>query len=103
MVVVGLARSKDERAVHLLLDLLADDELAAHATIALGRLRSPAVQASGSLTSGPLRFSGFWGRQARAPTGRPRPGHPRWLRPRRGRRRRCNLAPPTCATGTHSW
>jgi hypothetical protein len=49
MVVAGLARSKDQRAVPLLLELLSDDDVAAHALIALGKLKPkgvrPAVEA----------------------------------------------------------
>jgi HEAT repeat protein len=40
MVVLGLGRSKDPRALPLLVDLLADDDVAAHAAMALGNLRA---------------------------------------------------------------
>lgn len=40
MVVLGLARSKDQRAVPLLIELLDDEEVAAQAALALGKLRA---------------------------------------------------------------
>lgn len=40
MVVLGLARSKDRRAVPLLIELLDDEDVAAHAAMALGKLRA---------------------------------------------------------------
>jgi HEAT repeat protein len=40
MVVVGLARSKDGRAVPLLIELLDDEDVAAHAAMALGKRRA---------------------------------------------------------------
>jgi hypothetical protein len=46
MVVLALGRSKHPRAVPLLIDLLADDEVAAHALMALGRLRAPQSRSS---------------------------------------------------------
>lgn len=48
MIVLGLGRSKDPRAVPLLVGLLGDEDVAAHAVMALGRLRPvgarPAVE-----------------------------------------------------------
>lgn len=48
MVVLGLGRSKDARAVPLLVGLLGDEDVVAHAVMALGKLRPrgvrPAVQ-----------------------------------------------------------
>lgn len=40
MVVLGLARSEDRRAVPLLIELLDDEDVAAHAAMALGKLRA---------------------------------------------------------------
>jgi HEAT repeat protein len=40
MVVLGLGRSQDRRAVPVLIDLLNDPDVAAHAAIALGKLRA---------------------------------------------------------------
>lgn len=40
MVLLGLARSKDRRAVPLLIELLDDEDVAAHAAMALGKLRA---------------------------------------------------------------
>jgi HEAT repeat protein len=40
MVVLGLARSKDRRAVPLLIELLDDEDVAAHAAMALGKLKA---------------------------------------------------------------
>ena len=40
MVVLGLARSKEPRAVPLLVELLDDDDVAAHAAMALGKLKA---------------------------------------------------------------
>jgi HEAT repeat protein len=44
MVVLGLARSTDPRAVPLLVGLLGDEDVAAHAVMALGKLRPPGVR-----------------------------------------------------------
>jgi HEAT repeat protein len=44
MIVLGLGRSADPRAVSLLAGLLADDDVAAHAVMALGRLRPPGMR-----------------------------------------------------------
>lgn len=44
MVVQALGRSKDPRAVRLLLGLLDDDDVVAHATFALGRQKDPAAR-----------------------------------------------------------
>jgi HEAT repeat protein len=44
MIVLGLGRSKDPRAVPLLVGLLGDDDVVAHAVTALGRLRPPGVR-----------------------------------------------------------
>ncbi len=44
MVVLGLARSKDPRAVPLLAGLLTDEDVAAQAVTALGKLRPPGVR-----------------------------------------------------------
>jgi hypothetical protein len=44
MIVLGLARSKDPRAVPLLVGLLGDEDVAAHAVMALGKLRPPGVR-----------------------------------------------------------
>lgn len=41
MMVVGLGKSKDARATPLLLELLDDQDVAAHAVMALGQLKSP--------------------------------------------------------------
>lgn len=46
MIVWGLCRSRHPDAVPLLLDLLDDHDVAAHAVIALGRLRPPGVRPS---------------------------------------------------------
>jgi HEAT repeat protein len=44
MLVLGLARLKDPRVGPLLVEVLDDDDVAAHAVIALGRLRPPDVR-----------------------------------------------------------
>jgi PBS lyase HEAT-like repeat len=44
MIVLGLARSGDPRAVPLLVDLLGDEDVVAHAVMALGKLRPPGVR-----------------------------------------------------------
>ena len=44
MLVLGLARFKDPRVVPILTDLLDDDDVNAHAVIALGKLRPPGVR-----------------------------------------------------------
>jgi HEAT repeat protein len=44
MVVLGLRRSRDPRAVPFLISLLKDNDVAAHAAKALGRLGDPAAQ-----------------------------------------------------------
>jgi hypothetical protein len=44
MLVLGLARSKDPRVVPLLVEMLGDDDVAAHSVIALGKLRSAGVR-----------------------------------------------------------
>jgi HEAT repeat protein len=44
MVVLGLARPKDERVVGPLIELLNDDEVAGHAAMALGKLRARAAR-----------------------------------------------------------
>ena len=44
MVVAGLGRSRDSRAVPLLMGLLGDEDVTAHALMALGRLRPPGVR-----------------------------------------------------------
>jgi hypothetical protein len=44
MIVFGLGRSKDPRAVPLLVGLLGDEDVAAQAVMALGRLRPPGVR-----------------------------------------------------------
>jgi len=44
MIVLGLGRSKDPRVVPLLVDLLDDEDVAAHAVMALGRLRPAGVR-----------------------------------------------------------
>lgn len=44
MVVLGLARSKDPRAVPLLVGLLNDEDVVAHAVMALGKLKPPGVR-----------------------------------------------------------
>jgi HEAT repeat protein len=44
MIVLGLGRSKDPRAVPLLVGLLGDEDVAAHAVTALGRLRPLGVR-----------------------------------------------------------
>lgn len=44
MVVLGLARSKDPRAVTLLVSLLDDEDVVAHAVMALGKIRPPGVR-----------------------------------------------------------
>ena len=41
MVVLGLGRSRDARAVPLLIELLDDDDVSSHAAMALGRLKAP--------------------------------------------------------------
>ncbi len=46
MVVLGLSRSRDPRAVPLLVDLLDDDDVAAHAVMALGKLRPSGVRSA---------------------------------------------------------
>jgi hypothetical protein len=46
MVVLGLGRSTDPRAIPLLIELLADEDVAAHAVRALGTLRAGAARAS---------------------------------------------------------
>lgn len=46
MVVVGLGRSKDPRAVPLLVELLDDDDVVAHAVMALGKLKAVASRAA---------------------------------------------------------
>jgi len=46
MIVLGLGRSKDPRAVPLLVGLLGDGDVAAHAVMALGRLRPPGVRSA---------------------------------------------------------
>lgn len=46
MVVVGLGRSKDPRAVPLLINLLDDDDVVLHAVSALGKLKAPAARSS---------------------------------------------------------
>ncbi|MPZ96281.1 MAG: hypothetical protein GEU96_15555 [Propionibacteriales bacterium] len=45
MLVAGLGRSTDPRAVELLISMLKDDEVAAHALTALARLKPPGVRA----------------------------------------------------------
>lgn len=53
MVVLGLARPRDPRAIDLLVQLLDDPDVAGHAAIALGRLRAqPARQALERLRAG---------------------------------------------------
>ena len=44
MIVLGLGRSKDPRAVQLLVGLLGDDDVVAHAVMALRRLRPHGVR-----------------------------------------------------------
>lgn len=44
MIVLGLGRSKDPRAVPLLVSLLGDGDVTAHALMALGKLRPPGVR-----------------------------------------------------------
>jgi HEAT repeat protein len=44
MVVLGLGRSSDPRAVPILIDLLDDDDVAAHAVMALGKLKATAAR-----------------------------------------------------------
>jgi len=44
MIVLGLARSRDPSAVPLLVGILGDDDVAAHAITALGRLWPPGVR-----------------------------------------------------------
>lgn len=44
MIVMGLGRSKDPRAAPLLVGLLGYEDVAAHALMALGRLRPPGVR-----------------------------------------------------------
>ncbi|HTT90585.1 MAG TPA: HEAT repeat domain-containing protein [Acidimicrobiales bacterium] len=44
MVVLGLGKSKDPRAVPLLIDLLDDQEVAAQATMALGKLKPAGIR-----------------------------------------------------------
>jgi HEAT repeat protein len=44
MVVLGLGRSSDPRAVPILLDLLNDEDVAAHAVTALGKLKATAAR-----------------------------------------------------------
>jgi hypothetical protein len=44
MIVLGLGRSKNPRAVPLLVGLLGDEDVAAHAVMALSRLRPPGVR-----------------------------------------------------------
>lgn len=44
MIVLGLGRSKDPRAVPLLIGLLSDEDVVAHALMAIGRLRPPGVR-----------------------------------------------------------
>jgi hypothetical protein len=44
MIVLGLGRSKDPRAVPLLVGLLGDGDVVAHAVMALGRLSPPGVR-----------------------------------------------------------
>lgn len=46
MIVFALSRSTDPRAVALLVDLLADDDVVAHAVITLGKLRPKGVRAA---------------------------------------------------------
>jgi hypothetical protein len=44
MVVLGLGKMKDPRAVNVLIDLLFDEEVAGHAVMALGKLRATAAR-----------------------------------------------------------
>lgn len=44
MLVLGLARSNDTRVVPMLTGLLGDEDVVAHAVIALGKLRPPGVR-----------------------------------------------------------
>jgi hypothetical protein len=44
MIVLGLGRSRDPRAATLLVGLLGDEDVTAHAVMALGRLRPPGVR-----------------------------------------------------------
>jgi HEAT repeat protein len=46
MIVLGLGRSKDPRAPRLLIDLLSDDDVVAHAVSALARLRTLGARAA---------------------------------------------------------
>jgi HEAT repeat protein len=46
MPVLGLSRIRDPRVVPLLTDLLEDDDVAAHAVMALGKIRAPGVRSA---------------------------------------------------------